>query len=522
MAVAGAEKEGWRWPLGLAAGLFVLGGLPYLWGLHNEDAQHLFWGYLHFQEDMDSYAAFVNQAKSGAWLFANPYLVPAPSVYLNVLWLFLGNLAALGGLSFAVVFQVLRALAALVLALGFWRLGRAFGLLPRWRVYALLLYLLGAGAGWLFFLKPFEPVPLDIYTELFPFVALLAVPHAALAVGLLLWALSFFPEAATARRSALSAGLLLALLSAFRPYDALLGLGVWGLWSAWRIVAQRREARQGLATLALGLAPSLPLLAYQAWTTQASAAFGHWAANNHYPAPPVLALLCALGLLLPLALLALFLARRELLSARVLGPGAAAWWLLVAFLALFSGLLPFAWRTSASLSAPLVLLTVGLFVRLRSARLAAVLAALLLLLSLPSNVFFLVQKCREVGEQFRYDYTQPELLQAFAAIERDARCRLVFTHGHIGLKVPAYSSAHSLLGHKDLERDHAALLADYETVVKSQDVVLAGRVLARRGVDCILWGPLDQAAGAFQPGRLPDFRETYRNGLYTLYTKAGR
>lgn len=522
MLAGKAAKEGYGWPLALAAGIFALGGLPYLLGVLNEDAQHLFWGYLHFQEDMDSYAAFVHQAKEGAWLFRNPYLSPMPAAYFNLLWLFLGKLGALFGLSFALLFQLLRALAALALCTGFWRLSEAFGLRASWRPFALVLYLFGAGAGWIFLLAPFEPVPLDLYTELFPFVQLLAVPHAALAVGLTLHALAYFPKAEESSRPALYGGLLLALVAAFRPYDALLGLSVWGLWGLWRIVRERQEARRHLGTLALGLLPSLPLLAFMAWTTHKSPAFGHWAANNHYPAPPVLALLCALGLLLPLALWAFSRLLGRVSESRFPLPLAAGLWLIVSFAALFSGLLPFAWRTGATLSAPLVLVAVWGLSTLALRRAACVLAALVLLAALPSNVFFLVQKCREVGEQFRYDYTQPELLDAFAAIERTPECKVLVTHGHIGLKVPAFTHAHALLGHKDLERDHAALLADYEHLAKAPNANQARRILAARGVDCLLWGPLDRAAGPFSPKILPDFRETYRNGLYSLYTKRGR
>lgn len=490
-----------------ALAVFLAGLIPYLVAYAAQDSAHVFLGTLHFSEDADSYAAFIRQAADGDWLFDNPYLPPGEHVYFNGLWLALGKLAALG-LGFGAIWQLLRAAAAAALAFGFDRLARALGLRGVWRHLGLAWFLFGGGFAFLTAFVALPVTPVDASNEFYPFLQILAVPHAGLAHGLLLFALALALESgAGSPRRAWAAGLVLALIATFRPYEALVGAAVLGVWGAWRFAAERNRAPA--LRLAAWLVPVLPLFAYDAWLTQAAPGFAHWSRTNVYPPAAFPAILLGLGLLAPLSLAGLWhlWRRHATLSFLVV-------WLVVAWGLLESGLLPFAWRTTSALATPHLLAALGLAWPFRT-RARVALGVVLILLCLPTSVWLVQYKTRTQAAQNRYNFVPPELFDAFAAID-DHACRLVWTHGFVALKIPAATHAHAMPGHKDLIPDFVSLLAVYGAYAEARTPA-ASAAWRHAGADCVLWGPLDARAGG-QPPR-QGLREVYANGLYTLYQR---
>jgi|GEM_PF-3176556 len=514
------NKRGFVWiSLFIALILFAVGSIPYLMAIAQEDAQHSFHGYMHYPEDMDTYASFIKQSASGSFVFYNPYETQSMEpAYFNLLWLILGKISALG-FSFAVVFQMLRIISAIVLIFAFSLLTEKLNFTKPARIFACCLFVFGSGFGWIAKYAEMKIVPPDLYTELFPFVQASFVPHSALAHGVLLLALGlvWLSEKNESTRHAAWAGLLLLVLGFFRSYDALVG------WSVGAVVlaVQMLIARNRFAVLKRSaIILSLPLVAflYSWWLTSYSEGFSIWSQTNKYSPPDIQTFLFGLGL--PLVgtiiwlVIRLFKIKQTGFNERFLFAWIATLWFLM-----LSGVLPFAWRTCAGFTAPMLLATVSLIpMRKKLTIRELAIYIIILCLALPGSVVFINQKINEANEQYRYYFQAPEVIDALKWLDTRKPGTKVFTHGHIALKVPAYSNCVSYLGHKDLSRDFLKKKQTYMAVIKSKSPRRAKNILKAQGVDLVFWGPLDRRfAKNFTPDKVPNLVAVYKNPLVTVY-----
>ncbi len=503
---------------------FAVGSLPTLYALGQQDGQHVFRGYLHYPEDMESYAMWMRQAANGAWLFVNPYeFADHPAVYFNSLWLFCGKLMGIFGLSFGTMLQLLRLGGSFVLAAGFFRLTRV--LFPDTDNRPLLgLFLLGSGFGWLFRVLETPLVSPDVYTELYPFVQTALVPHAALAHGLLLFALeaAVRSERTGDLRPALCSGLLLFLLGTFRAYEPAVGLAVLGAWFAVRF-SFRSEHRAAVAKRALVcLIPPLIPLVYTGWLTRFSTGFSVWSRTNVYPPPDVLSMALALGVLLPagivFALQTFVLSVRRPDSARPPDSrGFPTLWLIVATLLMFGGFLPFAWRTCAPFTTPFFLALGGLVNRIPKRFHRKIVWSLLFLALLPGSVWILNHKMQRARIQDPLWFEPPELTQTLDWAAKNAAGSRVWSHGNVSLKLAAAADVKVLLGHKDLTADFVEKRAEYGRFLGLRNPGEAARIPADYGADLLLWGPLEDRRARFHPDRLPGWTPIFKNGPYRIY-----
>ncbi len=509
------------YPWMIAGALLLIGSIPYLFAYWMQDAQHLFSGYLHFPEDMDSYAAFANQAAQGHWLFVNPYeLQPQTPSYFNLLWLISGKCQGLLGLSFGVILQVVRIIGGLALILACWRLLGDFQTEPAARKLGLILFAFASGFGVLLFLFRLSAPPPDLYTELFPFIQTAFVPHTALAHALLLLALSFAlsAEREQSLRPAQFAGATLVLLGSFRAYDTAVGFVILGAFVAIRIIFVSEDRRSRLLRGLWMILPALLPIGYAAWLTRMTTGFSIWSMTNHYPPPDVFTMLLGLGIFVAGTLVWLVWKAVEKsrwsIAEQLLGI-----WLLSAWILMYSGLLPWAWRTCAAFATPHILATILVLARIPQRPLKVVSWMLVFAVALPTSVFVWHQKIEQSREQFVYYYQPPETIEALQWIGRERRGAHVLTHGHIGLKVPAYADAYSFLGHKDLtanleeKRNATADLFSDKLTAKQ-----ALKLLELNRIDTIIWGPLDRREFTFSPDRLM-WPKLYENGLVTIYGK---
>ena len=499
--------------------LLGTGGIPYLTALGNEDAQHVFSGYLHYPEDMDSYAMWVNQSASGAWLFSNRYdsSRPAPA-YFNPLWLISGKLRSLFGLSFGAILQLLRLFGGAMLLLVFWRLLGEFKVPDSQRLAGLCLFAFGGGLGWLYHPLSLAAPPPDLYTELFPFVQVTLVPHVAVSHALFLAAMAMVLRAEREKSPAwsLSAGGLLFLLGSFRVYDLVVGCCTAALFLLPGLFTGDHRVKK-LTRAAAVLLPPVPILFYAWWLSTKAPGFSIWSETNIYPPPPVHSLLLGVGLVsFGAAGWFATVIRRPL---RMSKPDSLVLaWLLAAWFLMYSGLIPWPVRilgvfaTPAVLAATLMIARLSLRTGWRVAIWAVVIAA-----TLPTSAMIMAQKTREAAGQNRYYFQPPRVLEALDWLNDARPGALVLTHGHIGLKVPARTRAYSLLGHKDLTPDWAAKLRTYRRFIHAGTPEEAMGVLDRFKVDILFWGPLDRRFATFDPAGLADLAPVYSNGLVTMY-----
>lgn len=510
------------WLGGMIIFAFMLGGLPYATAFWVEDDQHLFSGYLHFPEDMDSYAAFSEESANGQWLFYNPYDASGSgAAYFNSLWLLTGKIKGLIGLPFARVLILLRLAACVAMFFAFVHFCRRMGFSRETRLFALAWFAFGGGFGWLQNLIHLPAPPPDLYTELFPFAQLMLVPHAGLAHALLILAFILLLDGETEEDPlrSLLAGLCLLLLGSFRTYDMLVGLCV---FAAFMFLSFVLKPNRGKAIRMIGaILPALPVIPYTWWLTSRSDGFSIWGETNRYDPPdlPTLALGLGLPLLMGLLFSGLSLKQYKRLS---LHRQFLLVWIAVAWSLMLSGLLPFAWRTCASFTTPLVIggaCTIGYLFSASSRKARPVAWMLLITLSLPSSLILFQEKMQQAFEQYRYYFQSPAIIEAIEGLDRLPGECLVITHGHIGLKIPAYSHCRSLLGHKDLTRNLKAKKRDYHLFLSAKRTSRAKEILDRYGIDTIFWGPLDRRSSNLAPEHLPGYGIVATTGLTTVYRK---
>jgi len=504
--------------------LFIVTLIPYAVAWNAVDAEHEFSGYLHFSEDMDTYAAFVNQSEDGAWLFRNPYDTKInPDEYFNPLWLVIGKIKAVTGLHFSMLLQILRLAAALLTALGFVFLFEKLTSRKPPRI-ATALFLFGGGLGWalVVFVHQYLHAP-DIYSELLPFFSVGFVPHAAFALALLMFSLGFFFEALKSGsiKSALISGFILLCLGFTRPYDAAIGLMLMCAVCAVEAVAGKPRVYAIKAALAPAL--SLPAFVYGYWLTHLSEGFSVWSLSNHYPAPALYLMLTALGIVaLPAAAWLIgSLIRLPRLSQieRIL----LIWLVLAWFVMLSDGIFPWAFRSISSFLLPhfiAAIFTVSfLFERVRRGRKALYAAAgLCVVLMLPDAVHALRWKCQEASEQLRYYFIPPDMKEAVEWLdERYSEPQVVYTHGYYGLKVPVYSRHVSVVAHKDLVRDFVAKLNEYNRFAVSTSRRERLEILKKNNADLLLWGPFDRRLQKQSPDEIKGLSLVYENSLFKVY-----
>ncbi len=518
-----AARSAGRWRrtvLGVALALFILGSIPYLWAWISQDAEHVFAGYLLFPEDMDAYAALARQAADGHWIFRNSYDVNRPpAVYVNAAWLALGKWQALTGLEFGAALQTMRLGAAIALLFAFAALLNRYAR-KHWRIPALLVFSFGGGLGWLVGLVRLSAAPPDAYTELFPFMQVGFVPHSALshALALAVIVLVLRADEQASSRAAGLAGLAMTVLGLVRIYDLLViwtvvGLAVGGGLIFGAASFCRGRFFRGL----LMLVPPLPVFAYMAWLTHAGPGFSEWAMTNSYPPPDWVTFMLGGGLPLWAGLLGAGMLLFRVRNWRF-RDGVLAAWLLTAWVVMYGGFVPFAWRTCGLFITPHLLALVWWVARWRPRPLWRWGIAIAFVLAVLPTFGTVLHRSVALGsEQNRYFYRHPQEVSAMRWIGVNRPAARVFAHGHIALKIPAYSDATVLVGHKDLTPDFSGKQTAYEAICQSKRPTNALRLLGLYGLDTIYQGPLDRRFCSLDPASLPGWKRLYENTLVTIY-----
>jgi hypothetical protein len=278
----GRERRAWPgwWRLGLvAAGLFLVGEVPYAAARAASPPEHCFGGVLLWVDDVNMYFSFVRQAAEGRWLFENRLThVPHAPAFFNPEFLAVGRLERWTGLEDIVAFEAWRGAGVAVLLAGFCALLGAAEVSPGQRWLALGLFALGGGFGWLAVLLDLPGLRLDLHSGLQPFAQMLLNPHFSLPHGLVLIVLALFLQGERTGRSrwyvAAAAVALLEVL--VRPYD-LLTLGI--ALPLYVLLAGPRTARVTLRR-ALPVLGCLPAAAYFFYLFRLHPVFRYWASQG--------------------------------------------------------------------------------------------------------------------------------------------------------------------------------------------------------------------------------------------------
>lgn len=486
-------------------------------------------------EDTTTYWGWMEEARAGHFLFADPYTPETtPRNYVNLFFWGLGTVSRVTGRSVPVVYAASRpVLGAAVLVLLWIFLGRLFDR-PLERLGAFVLALFPGGwegiacymernHGWGHVTSPGWWIP-----EMNTFFSLMTFPHFLAGFALMLVVaivlLDAWRDEQRWKTGGIDAGLVLALLTFVHPYDTVSMLGV--AWSApvafW--LAERKLPRRAIATTLIATAVWMPALIYNWLVFRGNPAMRAWDLQNVMDTPHWDRLVVAFGISGLLAVAALA-GLRKMSRAHL----AMAAWLLSTFV-LIAMPIRFQRRMLGGVQFPIAALAIfalatwvvpALVRALRAAgpREATGGAVLVAALAVTAVQGFTPYYLLDIEKKSVRNVSYPSWLER---PEREALDFLrdrtpgdarVLSSYDLGNYVPALAARQCVLGHYGLtidaetKREEVATFFDPGTADDRRRALLD-----KYGARWLVWSAHERALGAWTPAGTPWLREAFHAG----------
>lgn len=312
----------WRWVITVSSALVLLAFVPLMWIALRGTGEWQFMGMLHNPLDGASYLSKMALGARGDWLVHFQHTPEAhDGAFIQVLYLLLGHLSRISGISSLVLFHVVRAGAALAMYAAIYQLGAVIWVRVRARRLFFIVASVGSGLGWLFapLLNSTEFPDFPLLPEAFPFYSTLMNPHFPLTIALLallaaMFIIVFRPggEADPTVRSGWAAAGLLSIALAFLYPQALVPfIAAITLFWLTIVLRERHLPREVTRWLLAVILPALPLAAYYLLIVRYNPAMAEWNRQNVTAAPPLYIFLLGFGLPLLVGLPAIWRALRR-------------------------------------------------------------------------------------------------------------------------------------------------------------------------------------------------------------------
>lgn len=314
--------------------------------------------------DSALYLDMIEQSKRGAWLLENRFSPEqGKPVYLNSIWVFVGKIAQITGMSSLAAFTFFRFATVLIFVAALRRFLREVTDRTLVRNLAVLLVVFGGGIGWFFgVIGTWMPELRPWFTEIRSpesncFLSLLATPHISLAAALVLLVLVGYIRAGKgSHRAVWFTCLSIVLLASFHPYDIIMLYLVGAAYVLFSRIKEGRFNRTLMMMYIASVAASAPVLFYHRWTLLNAPDMRGLNLQNAVPPETSLMYVFALSPLLIFALRQLFL---QMASFRLLSAGhllVVAWALSIPFMVYSYPDISFAWKLGIGMQVPLYIL----------------------------------------------------------------------------------------------------------------------------------------------------------------------
>lgn len=513
--------------------LLALSSIPVLIAYLTVPADRQFMGIVSDVPDWAQYLAWM-RAFTHRIVIENPITCePQSPAFFNLQWLVLGRLAT--WLPLPVVLEGFRLAAGALFLFLTWSAARAyFGADRRGAVTA--WWLMNASAGWgviwvfdkYLFGRTDARNPLDIYVlEPITFQNMIVFPHFLVAAALIFLIFRAAARAIDEERWApawTSAGFSL-LLGVTHAYDLVIIYAVLGVFFV-TLWAQRGWSWFRFNSLALIGLVSFPPPAYFAYLTSTDPVwrkvlgqFGD--AGVFTPNPPHLLILVGLPLLLTLLTIRNVLAWRQADPWRLL----VRVWCVVNFFLLyiptdFQVHMLSGWQIPLGLLASEGLLTrIWPWLQERWPRAETVGVVLLLALTLPTNLYLLAWRVREVRRFDHHHYLYRDEIAALEWLDRHAReGECVLAALEVGQFVPGRSRTRPHAGHwamtVDYRQRRQEIAAFFNVETSAADRIA---ILRRSNTRYIIAGRAERALGGFDPASASMLAPVFTAGETTLY-----
>lgn len=312
----------WRWVIGVSSALVLLALVPLLWIALRGTGDWQFMGMLHNPLDGASYLSKMALGARGDWLLHFQHTPEThDGAFIQVLYLLLGHVSRISGISTLVLFHVLRAAAALAMYAAIYQLSAVIWVRIRARRLFFGIAAIGSGLGWL--LAPLlgsDKFPdLAGLPEAFPFYSTLMNPHFPLTIALLallaaMFIVVFRPGGQTdptVHNGWAAAGLLSVAVAFLYPQALVPFILAISLFWLTIVLRDRRIYWEAARWIAAVILPVLPIAAYYFLVIGYNPTMAAWNAQNVTPAPPLPIFLLGFGLPLLVGLPAIWRAVRH-------------------------------------------------------------------------------------------------------------------------------------------------------------------------------------------------------------------
>jgi hypothetical protein len=531
----------------VGAVLLAASSVPVALGYLTAPADRCFMGIVSDVPDWSEYFAWM-KAFSTRLVIENPLTCEVQSpAFFNLQWLVLGHLAA--WLPRGMVIECFRlAMGALFLWLTYRTCRAYFAGSPVAAWCSWLLINLSAGLGWIWVIekrlagRTDALHPLDIYVaEPVSFQNIMIFPHFVVGALLLLVIFRSFASAIESRRmrDMVLSGMFALMLGLTHAYDLIVVYGVLGMFVL-QLLRRGWAARDALTPLlVVGVTSVLPPAYFFVLTTadplwrQVLSQFGD--AGVFTPTPPHLLILVGLPLVLTL------LTWRNVFRGDVVGP----WPLLVrtwAVVNLFLVYIPTDYQVHmlSGWQIPLGLLaTEGLFtsivpwlrarawlparislpLRPRTYASEMVVAALLIVAAVPTNIYLLAWRAREVLRRDHDHYLHHDELRVLEWLDQhSADGEPVLASLTLGQHIPGLAGNKVVVGHwaqtVEFPRKRAEVTAFFQAHTSDETRIA---ILRRCAVRYVVHGRAERLLGGFEPRHAPYLQPVSAAGETQLY-----
>ncbi len=537
----------WGFVAAVSVGVLLVTALPYAYAYLTTPPGLQFMGIMVNVPDHVQYFSWLREL-STANLAANK-LTPEPNapIFFNLLWWLLGRGSRWLGWDYAAMFQVLRVVATAAFLVVLYRLCAWF-LPERWpRQTAFLVAVFASGFGWVLiaakYLLRLDEFPLFVNLLIYivepnTFFGILSTPHL---IGAALYMFAFDlvlrGEVRGQWRYAVAAGLWTLFLGFQHAYDLFLVYGILGAYGLLKLARDRRLPVflfwSGVIIAALSAWPGLYsflLTSLDPIWRDVLAQFDN--AGVFTPNPLLLPVL--LGPAFLLALLTLF--KDGVFKLRGLDDGdlfLKAWFwanfLLVYLPTNFQIKMLNGWQVPIAILATQGLFKYGLpwLQRVAAGRRWAWspagwqrgLAVLLLVAVVPTNVYLWAWRFLDLGRHTYPYYLRVDELSAMAWLAEQGRgADVVLSSETLGQYVPALTGQHAFLAHWAQTVDYygkQALVAEFFDAATPDARRQA--LLAEYSVDYVLYGPVEQALGGYNPEAAPFLESVFATSAVRVF-----
>lgn len=519
------SKQEWKSTIILSFMVVLIASIPYIYGYFTAP-QGAFYTGIHTVNmgDTYSYLSWQEQAREGHILFKELYAVESQSaVIFHPLFLIMGWVGWLTGLSNIFVFHIFRVILGFIFLIVVYRFISRFFSDPMWRKVCFYIILFGAGFGWI---VSGQVSSFDLWaSELIPFLSIYESPLNLLSLILIIFSfqniLLYFSDDKKYRLVIL--GGILLLLSFIHPYDIItIGFSYIAYWIAIYLFKKNLHLLwHGLKGGLIVLFITLPGLIYL-YIIFHNPVIHSWIESNVRLSMSVWNYFYGLGIWLPLAIIGFSV---ELIRNRSKENLLLFAWLAITGVLLFQPFFLFQRKLSLGLFVPLsIFATYGLLhvkelFNLQSRELLNRLLIILLIVISSGSLVVIMVNDVVVYSTNQVPYYLPQgYFEAGQYIkqstEKDAVLLSSFWPSNI---LPSLTGHPVFYGHGDQTPNVAIKSEEQNEFFKGNDINWKGQFLKKYRISYIVFGDVEKQIGYKDPSGIPFIKPVYTKGGTTVY-----